>query len=495
MASAFAARPVLSTLGFGIPLVLAASVLAVVAERPEPAHAAALTINQRWSHNFGIAGKPVAGSSPMVATLDGGGPSVLIGDRAGYERAYHLRDGSTVPGWPASAGGTAIDSTASVLGSGSKAVLYVGVGNSANSKAGAYWALNANGTPRWSVHPLARPTVANGYVGVQSSLAIGVLQGSNDVISGAMGQEQYLMDPVSGAVRTGFPWFQADTNFSTPAVADLTNAGHDEIIEGGDSTDGIAFGFHYGNGGHIRILGRLGNHGAVSPAGGLICQYHTTQVVQSSPAVGPFLANNQTGIVVGTGTYYQGASDTNKLIAIDRNCNLKWKADLHAPTVSSPALANVRGDGHLYVVQGTRASPGSGRVYVLNGATGAAVWSTTIPGGVYGGITTADLTGAGYQDVIVPTPTGTYILDGRTGTQVAKIGAGIGVQSSALVTADPDGTIGITIAGYDGYNKGVIVHYSVAGSKGSRVNIAGAWPMFHHDQKLTGDATTPLIAP
>jgi hypothetical protein len=59
-------------------------------------------------------GAPIAESSPMVATLDGRGPSVVVGDRSGYLYAFHLSDGSAVTGWPVNDGGPPIDSTPSV---------------------------------------------------------------------------------------------------------------------------------------------------------------------------------------------------------------------------------------------------------------------------------------------------------------------------------------------------------------------------------------------
>jgi hypothetical protein len=478
-------------LGVLLSALLAAGSLVAITWPTVGSASTAMTFTRTWMHTLNDAGSPIAGSSPIVATLDGRGPSVVIGDRAGLEYAFHLSDGSLVVGWPASTGGVAIDSTASVLGSGPAAAVFVGVGNSARPSAGGYWAVNADGTTRWFVRPQAAPN-PSGFAGVQSSLAIGALQMGTDVVSGAMGQEEYAMNSATGAVLTGFPWFEADTNFATPAIADLTGAGHDEIIEGGDSTAGIAYGYRYSNGGHLRILQRLGNYLAATPSGGLLCQYNTDQVVQSSPAVGRFLASAGIGIAFGTGTYWPGASDTNKLLAVDSQCRLKWRTALDGASTSSPALANTFGDGSLYVVEATRKNPSSGTLYVLDGPTGRPMWSAPIPGGVYGGVTTADLTGRGYQDIIVPTPAGVFVFDGKTGARVATIETGIGVQSTALVTADPNGTIGVTVGGYDGHNQGVLAHYQLEGSQGSQANVAGAWPMFHHDPQLTGDASTRL---
>ncbi len=89
---------------------------------------------------------------------------------------------------------------------------------------------------------------------------------------------------------SGFPWYQGDSTQSTPAIADLYDNGRNEIIEGGDSTQGYSYGTQYENGGHLRILSADGNLGQPEPNDGLLCQYNTNQNVQSSPAVGQFLA-------------------------------------------------------------------------------------------------------------------------------------------------------------------------------------------------------------
>ena len=282
----------------------------------------------------------------------------------------------------------------------------------------------------------------------------------------------------SGGVLPGFPWFQADSSFSTPALDDLYGDGQDDIIEGNASSQGFAYGTQYQNGGHLRVLNPTGNVGQPQPSGGLVCQYTTNQVVQSSPAVGDILdGGSAIGIVAGFGSYFSGASDTDQLIAIDSHCNLRWEENLGGSTTSSPALADVLGNGQLQVVENA-----GGTVWVLNGTTGQPIWHE--PAGGSGSVVTADLTGTGAQDIIVPSYSGDEILDGRTGKLLATLPAGSS-QNAPLVTEDPNGTIGITVAGAGG-----ITHYEISGSDGSSVNGAGAWPMFHHDPQLTGTASS-----
>ena len=76
------------------------------------------------------------------------------------------------------------------------------------------------------------------------------------------------------------------------------------------------------------------------------------------------------------------------------------------------------------------------------------------------------------------------------------LGTNEGFQNSPLVTDDPDGHIGITGAGYEdvgGNLVSIITHWEIDGNSasGAKVTEAGAWPEFHHDPQLTGDAGTP----
>ena len=464
---------------------------APAAQADEVAHAAGFTANQAWSQALPDAGSPIALSSPNVANLDGQ-PSVVVGDVAGKVYAYHLSNGTGVGGWPYNAGAPvqSSPSVAPISPNGTDSV-FVGSGGAGDPTGGGYQAITNTGGDQWftqETNPGTDPTPHNGLA---ASLTVGVYSGSLGVEAGSLGQNTYALGAGNGAMLPGFPWFQGDSVFSTAATADLYADGNSELISGGDSSAGVAFGQTYSNGGHIRIMSSGGNAGTGNPAGGLICQYNTNQNIdRSSPAVGQFLGGGAVGIVIGDGSFYSGASDSNKVFAINTGCGLAWSDQLNGVTADSPALANVQGNGQLDVVEGTAANT----VYVLNGSNGAVIWTAATTGQVIGSPVTADLTGGGYQDVIVPTTLGIDIFDGRSGAEVATLASNYGFQSSPLVTDDPDGHIGITGAGYGGANdQGFIFHWEIdnTSGSGSSVSESGAWPQFHHDPQLTGDAGTP----
>jgi hypothetical protein len=423
-------------------------------------------------------GNPIAESSPIVAALDAAGPAVVVGDRSGYVYAYHLADGSPVTGWPVFDGGAAIDSTPSVspLGGSSFDSVFVGAGDAQAPAVGAYLAYGPNGQALWRTNvtdPVGDPHP--GYA-VQASLTIANLQGATDVFAGSLGQDAFALDASTGSVLTGWPFFTADSIFSTAAAADLYGDGQQELVVGGASSAGLAMGQAYSAGGHVRVIG---------PQGALMYDYPTTQEVDSSPAIGAFLAGGAVGVAVGTGSYYKGASDTDTVKAFTSRLVPVWSETLDGLTSSSPALADVEGSGQLDVVEGTDTGT-SGSLWVLDGATGVPIWHTGLVGRVIGSVVTTDLTGAGYQDVLVPTIHGVEVLDGRTGAEVTVLGPGLGFQNAPLVTDDPNGTVGVTVAGYNGNNEGVIQHYELPGSDGALAVGPGAWPMFHHDPALSG---------
>ena len=463
---------------------------------PGPAAAADEGFVEVWSRTLPDAGAPVALSSPNLATLDGI-PAVVVGDRSGHLYALSLATGEAIPGWPASTGGIPIDATPSVAPLGDNSgndVVFVGVGDAATPHRGGYEAFNPDGTRRWfrKVKNPRTDTSAKATSAVRASLSIGDLQGGTDVVAPSVGQEEYALAAATGSTLKGFPWFTSDSDFSTPALADLYGNGQTEIIEGGDQTAGLANWVQYTQGGHLRIISPTGTAGTGSPTGGLKCEYNADQVMESSPAVGQFLAGDSIGIVVGTGTYFRGASETDKLLAFGTHCNLVWQASLDGATGSSPALAALSGNGTLAVLEGTDTGHGGGYVYALSGPTGSVLWRQQVDGEVIGSVVTADLNG-GQQDVIVPTTSGAQVLDGSNGQLIGTLERGIGLQNSPLVTDDPDGRVGVTVAGYNAHDQGVVEHFELFGSNGAYVDGLGAWPMFHHDPQLTGNATAPGV--
>ena len=513
-----------------IVAVLTAGLVVVVGtvEAPTVDASNTISLSLMWQSELDDAPCGVAQASPEVFNV-GSTPAVEIGDRQGDLYAFDLASpgptGTAAPGWNSATGTTVgsgtgcnastsnvgtvlngnqgyevpgsppIDSTASVSPGGD---LLFDAGNAAAPTDGGYYAYSPTGSEVWNqvVTNPSTDTVPNG--GVQASPSLG--DAGTLAEAGSLGQETYALNAANGSPSPGWPQFDADSNFSTAAAADLYGTGSSNFVVGGATSQGFAYGTGYGNGGQLRIY---------NDHGGIVCAANTTEEIDSSPAVGPILAGGGYGIATGTGSYWgfisgHPVSDDNTVKVYDTKCNQVWSQSLDGYTGGSPALADIQGNGQLAVVEGTESNNGAnGSVWALNAATGGVIWSAHVLGGVYGSVTTVDF-GEGYQDVIVPTTQGIEILDGRSGQMVGNFDDGsghdgvtagkvYGFQNAALVTRDPDGSIGITVAGYhslQGGNgtavQGTIQHFELAGSHGGVVNENGAWPQFHHDTQLSG---------
>jgi hypothetical protein len=451
-----------------------------------------------WTYVQGSdAGSPIAGSSPDLINMNGV-PAVLVGDRAGNLIHVNLSNG---------AGGVLyhapgpIDSTPSTY-AGSPTALF-GVGNAADPLNGGYFAVNTgNGGLQWHVNAQHIAGFSS-FNGVAAGLAVFGGSGGQGAFSvaGSIGSTMYAINP-GGGVLPGFPFPQPDGDFSTPAVAPMRlGSAQPFIVDNGDSTAGVWNNVTYNNGNILRVINTSGQQ---------VCQFRSNQSGESSPAVGQFFGSSSIGIVFGTGHYFAGASDTNKLFALNANCGLVWSSQLDGATASSPALADTLGNGRLQVVEGTNigGANSSGSVWDLNGANGSPIWHAPATGAVIGSVTTVDPAHQGYQDVLAPTTNGVDVFDGRSGARLAVLGANEGFQSSPLVSTDPNGSIGVTVAGYNAANAGIVQHFEITGSSGNLARTAngvaahvdvlsqpGGWPMFHHDPQLSGDAgiTEPVI--
>ena len=231
-----------------------------------------------WQQALPDDGSPIGQSSPSVATLDGGGPSVVVGDRTGTLWAFHLSNGTSPVGWPAHTGGAPIDSTASsapVVGGGLDTV-YVGCGQRRQRPGGRLLRLQPAGQQIWGARTPPTPTATTAC---RPRWPVGSMDGVTGVTAPSLGQNQYAMNAASGGVLPGWPFFTADSRFSTPSLADLS----------GTQRDGGGRRLLAGPGLRPDLHRRRATSGCWDGGGNLLCDQDFNQTIDSSPAVGNFL--------------------------------------------------------------------------------------------------------------------------------------------------------------------------------------------------------------
>ncbi|HUY63901.1 MAG TPA: hypothetical protein VMV14_05235 [Acidimicrobiales bacterium] len=494
---------------------LGATALAAAAPHTVVPHTTTLSVSLKWAELLG-AGSAIVESSPNEATLDGSGPSVVVGSRMnGCVYAVHLADGSTTPGWGHICPGDGIDSTPSVTpaGGGLDDVV-VSEGNvsglnppAANAGSGGLLAFGPGGNLLWNrALPDAFGTFGS-TPAVPASPAIGDTgAGSPRIVVGDVGLSLYSLDPGTGATEPGWPQKTADTTFATAAIANVNGA--QSILAASDSTAGPGALDNW-NGGAVRLMG----------AGGTTAWTDASNdVVSSGPVVGNLTGSGPVA-VYGHGAYW-GGSDQDGLTAVDAGTGAtRFEAHLGGYTLAAPALADLHGNGQLDVIEPSWRTVGQGTggtVFAFD-PNGNRLWSfapqsaTTITGSV----STADF-GEGYQDVVAATGLGWYIIDGQSGAAAAPVqGLGLNsgfagdsnpgnltMQNAPLIVPDPSGSgLDVVICGtYGGVNndntQGFIAVYHVTdGASSSRTVGSGAWPQYKHDAGLTGSTIAPAPPP
>jgi outer membrane protein assembly factor BamB len=209
--------------------------------------------------------------------------------------------------------------------------------------------------------------------GVASSPAIGDINGDGvpEIVYGSFDQHIYAKTP-DGRNVPGWPQWVLDSVWSSAALADLTGDGINEVIIGVDAHLYVGQPRQTLDGGYLYAF--RGN-------GSILWYVHQDEVFESSPAVADVTGDGRPEIFTGTGTYYsrilnrtnaQGQPVGQYFTAWRSDGTVLWRTPLPTQVVGSPAIGDITGDDKLEVVVGGL----DGKLYAFDARTGAIRWST-----------------------------------------------------------------------------------------------------------------------
>ena len=459
-----------------------------------------------------LPGDRIVDGSPTLADITGDGkPEIIVGGSDGRVYAISVTEKRLLWQFRTNTAlnalqvqhqtGTTIRTAPAVadLNNDSRPEIVIGVGDVLEQKEnGGIVVLNANGTLRkaWLSQDLGGGGndigSPDGYTdGVETSPAIGDITGDGvpEIVYGANDQHVYARR-VDGSHLPGWPKFVRDTVHSSPAIANLDGVGSNEVIIGIDA-HADAF---YGDleGGYVKVFRGDGSELPGWPQ-------HEDDIVGSSPAIADVDGDGKLNVVIGVG----GIRGNGKHITAYReNGSILWRRPTDGSSGVSPALGDINGDGQVDVVT----LDNTNKIYAFNGKTGARLWVMT-PRSIYGPeamgkVILGDWDGDGVNDVFAPVGGQVAVVRGRDGVQLtsrtnppedAPVYDARSTMNSHPAVSDIDGDGKLELvacAGNGGEARGICSVWRLPNS-----SSVTSWPMFRGNPAHTGVYTEQRIIP
>ncbi len=368
--------------------------------------------NQRWAY---ATGSPIEGA-PLLIDIDGNGTlEIFFGSDNGWDYGLNYK-GQALAGWPQFCG------------------------------------------------------YDSGFQGVFGSPGAGDIDGDGglEIVAGSYGHYIYAWH-TNGAVVAGFPFNNYDTVWSSPAVADIDLDGRAEIVIGADCTGAS---WWYPPGG---ILWVIRGDGSVQPGFPKLIR----QVIWSSPAVADLNLDGFPEIIVGTGHYYGediAQGDGYHVWAWDHLGNPVpgWPVNTGGNVFSSPAVADVNGDGFFEVA----CSSLDGWTYLWT-HNGQLIWQRQVwAANKLASPSIGDINGDGVVDILVGDSWELTAWDAYGNKTLSQSLNGIVFSSAAMGDIDRDGHVEIVIgSGAGGEGGGTLFCFEGGAYNASKT----PWPMFRRD--------------
>jgi hypothetical protein len=373
--------------------------------------------------------------------------------------------------------------------------------------------------------------------GVFSTPAIADIDGDGqyEITFGAWDQCLYLLNRNGQPFWGNFPgilpqvycgghgYYNEDTFWSSPAVADVTGDGRLEIIIGADISPGNVWGDS--GGGYLYIVDADGN---------ALAREWMDQTIFSSPAVADLDNDGDWEVVVGTGSYWENRGyyvsafdyDPTRPNPTDRLV-LKWRKPTTGRVFSSPAVADLNKDGWLDVVVvspvGDWGSDGS-FLFAWRGSDGALLFQRRICNfmgqshNTNSSPTVADVDGDAWPEILLShawevaifNHDGTYYTDysnpnwpggpadpgcARDHQPTTELSYYVEYSlyaSPAVGDLDGDGDAEVVIGGHNPDNpvQGMLFAWT-----GHSMKMASPWATWRHDEYHTGNGLFELTPP